>query len=124
MIAKTKRPTGALAFSDKRSTNRMHTWETHIGGMVLFKLSGSTLDKNSERDALVRLPLATRQRLIKAAIAGQTVSAITEWAKIKDDGFLVLKFRAKTRRGLINMLLRQANSLERLEHLARERNHV
>ena len=108
----------ALAFEAKRAYNRLHGWETHIG-LDLFRLRGTTLDKNSERDALVRLPIAKRQRLIKAAIDGQPVSAIKEWSKIKDDGFLILKFRAKTRRGLRSMLLRAAARLERLEHLER-----
>lgn len=106
-----------LSFEAKRAFNRLHKWETHIG-LDLFRLRGSTLDKPTERDALVRLPLAMRQRLIKDAINGQKVSAVAKWAAIKDDGFLILKFRAKTRRGLIGMLLRQADRLERLEQLS------
>lgn len=109
-----------LAFAAKRAYNRLHGWETHIG-LDLFRLRGSTLDKNSERDALVRLPIATRKRLIKAAIDGHPVSAIKEWLKIKDDGFLILRFRAKTRRGLRSMLLREAARLDRLDHLERAR---
>jgi len=99
----------------------VHGWETHIGFENFLKLRDTSLDKGSERDALVRLPLDTRQRLIKAAIDGQPVSAIKEWSKIKDDGFLILKFRAKTRRGLRNMLLREAARLERLEQIERAR---
>jgi len=109
-----------LAFEAKRAYNRLRGWETHIG-LNLFHLRGSSLDKNTERDALVRLPLGTRQRLIKEALAGRKVSAVAEWNKIKDDGFLIFKFRAKTRRGMINMMRRQADQLERLDQLERAR---
>lgn len=87
--------TAALTGESLRSIQR-HLARAEVLGDDLERLTGTSLDKGTELDALIRLPEAARKELIYRAAAGEKVSAVAGTRAATDGRSLVVNLSAKS----------------------------
>lgn len=108
--------TASLTGESVRSIQR-HLARADALGDDLDKVTGTSLDKGVELDALIKLPEPARRELVGRAQSGEKVSAVKVLA-CEEDAFFEVKLKAKTLQALHRKLQAALAIVE--SHLAKD----
>ena len=103
--------TAALTGESVRSIQR-HLARADALGDDLERIKGTSLDKGTEMDALLKLSEPKRIELIERAVAGEKVSAVAELQAAKDEVHLKVTLRSRTLQGLRKKLIHALEIVE------------